>query len=158
MRDEKRERLCRLLKILIALTLAFIWINSLASRADSQALSLGLLERIVELFRALGIRLSPKSDHFLRKLAHFTEFGILGAELSLLLHLRGRQSRQGFVNCAFAGLSAAVIDESLQLISNRGSQVQDVLLDFCGFMVGLWLCAVIYRTAAGKRTGGDKAQ
>ena len=117
-----------------------------------------MLERLVNLLRAVGIHLSPKSDHFLRKLAHFTEFGILGAELSLLLHLRGRQSRQGFVNCAFAGLSAAVIDESLQLLSKRGSQVQDVLLDFCGFMVGLWICALIYRTAARKRTGGDKAQ
>ena len=68
MRDEKRERLCRLLKILIALTLAFIWINSLMPRAESQAISLGLLERIVELLRVLGIRLSPKSDHLLRKL------------------------------------------------------------------------------------------
>lgn len=152
------ERLCRLIKILIALTLAFIWVNSLMPKEESQAVSQSLLERIVELFGALGVRLSPKSDHFLRKLAHFVEFGILGAEFSLLLHLRDRQGPQGFVNCAFAGLSAAVIDESIQLISKRGSQVQDVLLDFCGYMVGLWLCAVIYRTAARKRTGGDKAQ
>ena len=152
------ERLCRLIKILIALTLAFIWVNSLMPRAESQVISQGLLERIVELFRALGIHISPKSDHFLRKLAHFVEYGILGAEFSLLLHLRDKQGPQGFVNCAFAGLSAAVIDESLQLLSKRGSQVQDVLLDFCGYMVGLWLCALIYRTAARKRTGGDKAQ
>ena len=156
---EKRdyERLCRLIKILIALTLAFIWVNSLMPRAESQAMSRGLLDRIVELLRWIGIRLSPGSDHFLRKLAHFTEFGILGAELSLLLHLRGRQSRQGFVNCAFAGLSAAVIDESLQLLSKRGSQVQDVLLDFCGFMAGLWLCSLIYRSVSQKQGGRDKA-
>ncbi len=156
---EKRdyERLCRLIKILIALTLAFIWVNSLMPRAESQAMSQGLLEHMVEFLRAIGIHLSPKSDHFLRKLAHFVEFGILGAEFSLLLHLRGRQSRQGFVNCAFAGLSAAVIDESIQLISKRGSQVQDVLLDFCGFMVGLWICAVIYRSVSQKQGGRDKA-
>ncbi len=150
------ERLCRLIKILIALTLAFIWVNSLMPRAESQAVSQGLLERIVELFRALGIHISPKSDHFLRKLAHFVEYGILGAEFSLLLHLRDKQGPQGFVNCAFAGLSAAVIDESLQLISNRGSQVQDVLLDFCGYMVGLWLCAVIYERFIRKRIDRDK--
>ena len=150
------ERLCRLIKILIALTLAFIWVNSLMPRAESQVISQGLLERIVELFRALGIHISPKSDHFLRKLAHFVEYGILGAEFSLLLHLRDKQGPQGFVNCAFAGLSAAVIDESLQLISNRGSQVQDVLLDFCGYMVGLWLCAVIYERFIRKRIDRDK--
>ena len=101
MREEKRERLCRLLKILIALTLAFIWVNSLMPRAESQAMSQGLLEHMVEFLRAIGIHLSPKSDHFLRKLAHFTEFGILGAELSLLLHLRGRQSRQKSARGAF---------------------------------------------------------
>ena len=150
------ERLCRLIKILIALTLAFIWVNSLMPRAESQAVSQGLLERIVELFRALGIHISPKSDHFLRKLAHFVEYGILGTEFSLLLHLRDKQGPQGFVNCAFAGLSAAIIDESLQLISNRGSQVQDVLLDFCGYMVGLWLCAVIYERFIRKRIDRDK--
>lgn len=155
---EKRdyERLCRLIKILIALTLAFIWVNSLMPRAESQAMSQGLLEHMVEFLRAIGIHLSPKSDHFLRKLAHFVEFGILGAEFSLLLHLRGRQSRQGFVNCAFAGLSAAVIDESLQLLSKRGSQVQDVLLDFCGYMVGLWLCAFVYERFIKKRIDRDK--
>ena len=150
------ERLCRLIKILIALTLAFIWVNSLMPRAESQAVSQGLLERIVELFRALGIHISPKSDHFLRKLAHVVEYGILGAEFSLLLHLRDKQGPQGFVNCAFAGLSAAVMDESLQLISNRGSQVQDVLLDFWGYMVGLWLCAVIYERFIRKRIDRDK--
>lgn len=150
------ERLCRLVKILIALTLAFIWVNSLMPRAESQAMSQGLLERMVELLRVIGIHLSPKSDHFLRKLAHFVEFGILGAEFSLLLHLRDRQGPQGFVNCAFAGLSAAVIDESIQLISKRGSQVQDVLLDFCGYMVGLWLCAAIYEHFIRKRIDKDK--
>ena len=150
------ERLCRLIKILIALTLAFIWVNSLVPRAESQAMSQGLLERIVELFRALGIHLSPKSDHLLRKLAHITEFGILGAEFSLLLHLKDRQGPQGYVNCAFAGLSAAVMDESLQLLSKRGSQVQDVLLDFCGYMVGLWLCAVIFERFIEKRIDRDR--
>lgn len=155
---EKRdyERLCRLIKILIALTLAFIWVNSLMPRAESQAMSQGLLERMVEFLRAIGIHLSPKSDHFLRKLAHFVEFGILGAEFSFLLNLRYRQGLQGYVNCAFAGLSAAVIDESIQLISKRGSQVQDVLLDFCGYMVGLWLCAAIYEHFIGKRIDKDK--
>ena len=150
------ERLCRLIKILIALTLAFIWVNSLMPKEESQAVSQSLLERIVELFGALGVRLSPKSDHFLRKLAHFVEFGILGAEFSLLLNLRYRQGPQGYVNCAFAGLSAAVIDESIQLISKRGSQVQDVLLDFCGYMVGLWLCAAIYEHFIRKRIDKDK--
>ena len=38
----------------------------------------------------------------------------------------------------------AVTDEALQLISNRGSQVQDILLDFAGFLAGLLLWALLW--------------
>lgn len=128
------------LVLLLALTLAFIWGNSLISREESQELSRGLLAQISAALNTLGLHIDPENDHWLRKLAHFGEFGLLGAELGLLLCLNGRQSVQGFANCAFAGLAAAVTDEALQLFSHRGSQVQDVLLDFAGVLTGLLLC------------------
>lgn len=138
-----RRRLNCVLGLLLVLTLAFIWTNSLVSRAGSQDMSRGLLAVICDMMAAIGIYIDPVNDHWLRKLAHFCEFGLLGTELGALMYLNGRQRAQGFVNCAFVGLSAAVIDEALQLISRRGSQVQDVLLDFSGFITGLLLCALV---------------
>lgn len=70
------------------------------------------------------------TDHLVRKLAHFVEFGALGCELALLTVLRKRVRLQPVINCLFIGLAVAVIDETIQIISNRGSQVSDVLLDF----------------------------
>ena len=138
-----RKRWNIVLVLLLALTLAFIWGNSLVSRAESQNLSRDLLAEICAALETVGLHLDPQNDHWLRKLAHFGEFGLLGAELCTLMFLNRRARLQGFVNCAFAGLLASVTDEALQLISNRGSRVQDVLLDFAGFLSGLLLCALL---------------
>ena len=140
-----------ILGLLVLLTLAFIWGNSLLPRTESQEISRGLLAELCAALEHVGMHLDPQNDHWLRKLAHFGEFGMLGAELGLLLCLNRRQSVQGFVNCAFAGLAVAVTDEALQLISNRGSQVQDVLLDFAGFLTGLLLCGLLCGIIGRKR-------
>lgn len=147
-----RKRWNIVLALLVALTLAFIWGNSLVSRSESQEISRGLLAEICAALETVGLHLDPQDDHWLRKLAHFGEFGLLGAELGLLMWLNRRQSVQGFVNCAFAGLAVAVTDEALQLISNRGSQVQDVLLDFAGFLTGLLLCGLLCGMIGRKRS------
>ena len=140
-----------ILGLLVFLTLAFIWGNSLLPRTESQEISRGLLAELCAALEHVGLHIDPQNDHWLRKLAHFGEFGLLGAELGLLLCLNRRQSVQGFVNCAFAGLAVAVTDEALQLISNRGSQVQDVLLDFAGFLTGLLLCGLLCGIIGRKR-------
>lgn len=138
-----RKRWNIVLVLLLALTLAFIWGNSLLPWTESQEISRGLLAELCAALETVGLHLDPQNDHWLRKMAHFGEFAVLGAELCALLFLNRRVRLQGFVNCAFAGLAVAVTDEALQLLSNRGSQVQDVLLDFAGFLTGLLLCGMI---------------
>ena len=142
-----RKRWNIILILLVLLTLAFIWGNSLLTRAESQEISRGILAEICAALEHVGLHIDPENDHWLRKLAHFGEFGLLGAELCALLLLNRRARPQGFVNCAFAGLAVAVTDEALQLISNRGSQVQDVLLDFAGFVTGLVLWVLLWFAA-----------
>ena len=78
----RKEQLRLFLRLLLIVTLCFIWGNSLLSRESSSALS----GRVAAWLRSIGI---PVGEHFLRKLAHFTEFGILGCEITLLLRLKG---------------------------------------------------------------------
>ena len=146
-----RKRWNIILGLLVLLTLAFIWGNSLLPRTESQEISQGLLAEICAALETVGVHLDPQNDHWLRKLAHFSEFGLLGVELCLLLWLNRQKSVQGFINCACAGLAVAVTDEALQLFSNRGSQVQDVLLDFAGFLTGLLLCGLLCGIIGRKR-------
>ena len=83
------------------------------------------------------------TDHLVRKLAHFAGFGLMGVWLALFITMRGRVRLQSIVNCLFFGLSVAVLDETLQLLSDRGSQVSDVLLDFAGATSGIFVALVL---------------
>jgi len=138
--------------VLIFATLAFIWGNSLESVGESSEISAHMMG-IVTPFLELFIGKDNVTDHIVRKIGHFVEFGTLGSELALLCVLQHRMRFQPVVNCLFAGLTTAVTDEALQLISARGSQVKDVLLDFCGVVTGIvivillnWLVRAIRST------------
>ena len=106
-----------------ALWLWFIYSRSLQNADVSDAESgavLGFLERFF-----------PFLDMFLvRKLAHFTEYFILGA----LLYLDWRLLTKGSLWLPLAAsLLFAASDELLQTrVPGRSGQLSDVLLDFCG--------------------------
>lgn len=143
------------LGLFLFMTLAFIWGNSMQSPEISQALSLGVLEKIKPLLEVVA-GAGQVTDHLVRKLAHFTEFAALGAELALLLMLTGRVRPQPVVNGAFLGLIVALLDETIQIFSHRGAQIQDVWLDFAGLCagllgaLGLWLLIKAVRTHIAK--------
>ena len=138
--------------LLIAVTLGFIWGNSIKSRSESKLLSLGVLRWIRPL---LGVIFSPENvtDHLVRKLAHFTEFSMLGAELILLTALMRKLRVWTVLNCLLAGLSVAVIDETVQIFSARGSQAIDVLLDFGGVVAGAAFALLIGWIFSANRRG-----
>ncbi len=140
---KKRNLLSVLLVILIIVTLALIWGNSLQSIPESKAKSGRVLE-IIAPFLEFFVGKGNVTDHLVRKLAHFTEYFVLGIELSLLMVVRSRVSFQGVCNCLFVGLAAAVTDESIQIISNRGPLVSDVLLDFCGVSAAVFVVLLIF--------------
>ena len=139
-----------LLGLLILLTLGFIWGNSLKSIPESQEISLSYLDRLSPF---LDTVFGPGriTDHILRKTAHFCEFALLGAELRLLFLLLGQQGLQGLMNALFAGLAAGVADETIQIFSQRGSRVADVVLDFSGAVFGALVMALITRLCRRRR-------
>jgi VanZ family protein len=132
-----------LLPAVIVAVLLFIWGNSLESQPESQARSLGIVALIKPLLEPI-VGTGNVTDHLVRKIAHFLEFAVLGTLLVLYTVVRGRFMLQSAVNCLSFSLAAAVTDESLQLFSSRGSQVQDVLLDFAGAAAGVGFMLLIY--------------
>ncbi len=137
MDDRKRRRLKRALRIFMLLTLCFIWGNSLLGREESAELSSSFYRWLIE----HGCPI--KSEHVLRKMAHFGEFGLLGMELSGLAFLRaGFQRRPGML-AALAALLIAAADETIQLFSGRAARITDVLLDFSGALTGILFLSMI---------------
>ncbi|MBQ9686315.1 MAG: VanZ family protein [Oscillospiraceae bacterium] len=129
------------LTVLLVSTLCFIWGNSLLDREESSDLSQGILAQLAPLIEGLG--LDTQDDHWLRKLAHFLEFALLGGELILLFYVNAGARMRNF--CGAAGISflVAASDETLQLFTGRGAQVRDVLLDFSGALTALLLAALV---------------
>ena len=138
-----------ILLILTLACLAFIFSNSLRNAKSSSQQSGRLVEIISEVYqKATGKPVHPdRITYFVRKLAHFTEFCVLGfLGTSTLASFFGRV--WGRVHTLlFWGLAAAVTDEFLQRFSRgRSPQVTDITLDFTGFLLGLgvaWLIAAL---------------
>ncbi len=124
------------LAILIVLTLTFIFSNSLESSEASSLRSLSVLRFLERIFGEGRI-----THHFVRKLAHFCEFGLLGLEFSLFFRTFEKDKT---LCCLFCGLLSALCDETLQLFSNRGSQVQDVWLDYGGYCCGVLFIMALF--------------
>ena len=120
---------------------AFIWQQSTLPPVESAATSDAVRDVVVPAVGGPTTWLGGLLDKFLRKIAHFTEFGVLG--LCVEGYLTRRHTLPADV-CALAfGLSVASLDELLQLATGRGAAVTDVLLDFCGFLTATLLLRFI---------------
>lgn len=130
-RSRRRLRICT---VLLICNLAFIWGNSLLPGPVSGAFSDAVKDLLQEVLPA-GESLSG-SGGLLRKLAHFTEFTLLGMCLTWLL---GMLEKPG---CwpLFLGIAAACVDETIQIfVPDRGPSVRDVALDSSGVLTGMIL-------------------
>ena len=132
------------LGIFIALTLAFIWSNSMQSRAVSGGMSGSLKTWLEQLLH------TEISEFLLRKAAHFSEYGLLGVEFSLLLGLqhdksgKNLQCGRNLLDFPLIGMLCAVTDETIQIFSGRGSLVSDVWIDTVGFSTGFFLTVLLF--------------
>ena len=159
---EIRENRLNILKLVLyvamAATVIFIFVNSMLppeiSSEQSAAVG-GFISSIIPADTALGSFLLDN----LRKIAHFTEYGLLGIEIALYVTLFGGKSR---VKKALLSLPVPLFvgftDETIQIFSGRGPEISDVWIDIGGFIFfsliaygALALVGVAFRLAAERR-------
>ena len=117
--------------LVMAATVGFIWQQSTLAPVDSAATSDAVGEVIVPIVGGPASPVGSFVDRFLRKIAHFVEFAVLGLESEAYLAYR-HTPRMTALQFAF-GLLVAGADELLQLFTDRGSALLDVGIDFAGF-------------------------
>lgn len=93
------------------------------SSQESSWITIHIIQPILNLFSA-----DVASEAVLRKFAYFTEFLVLSVLVSALSDKR----LISFYIC----FTVAFLDESIQLLSGRGSQIQDVWIDLIGVLLG----------------------
>ena len=71
----------------------------------------------------------------IRKIAHFTEYGLLGIELALYVAVFTRNKKKSVLATLLFAFITAFLDETIQIFSGRTSSIADVWLDLSGFAV-----------------------
>lgn len=129
--------------VITIFVIGFIWWNSSQNGEESSDISQGILYEIMQLLAKIGVS-TDITEHIVRKLAHFTEFTVLGILLSIDTVLILKNIRQHLWIPAFVGLLVALIDETIQLFpTGRSSAVTDVWLDFSGVVFGILIFFII---------------
>lgn len=144
----KQKRRNDWLWAMIGLTTVFIWGQSLLPAPSSQAQSDAVRGWLSGLLGQGPVALFLLTH--IRKVAHFTEFALLGGEWALC---RCGASPKVGRWMWLVGLPVALVDESLQFISpDRAPQLRDVCLDYAGYLCGFLLVwAVVCAVQAHKR-------
>ncbi len=146
--------------IALVITLAFIWGNSMLDGPSSHSIS----DKIVDLFDKPDQEVStPVTDgssaakpdnkvdqdvnttdedyvdpvvKFVRKGAHGLEFLILGV-ICAMLFFYDSFGLQELKNLALMGLAVPLVDETIQIFSERTHSISDIWVDLGGFAAGL---------------------
>lgn len=111
----------------------------------SGELSAGITGMVLKLFSIFPIQLPEETLHFfIRKLAHFSAYFILGVLLFYSLHIgQKRQMTHAFI-ALLLSIMYAVTDEVHQLfIPGRSGEVRDVLIDSMGALTGILMYSSI---------------
>ena len=133
-----------LLYILLGLIVFFIWDNSMQNGGSSDGFSLLFAETFVPIVNKLGFHGNIWTlNRIVRKLAHLTEFTILGSVLYTILR---RYITYGTVIKTIGlGMLIASLDEFIQLFSpGRSSQFSDILIDTVGVVIGILVVKLVY--------------
>lgn len=133
-----------ILYILLGLIVFFIWDNSMQNGGSSDRFSLLFAETLTPIVNKLGFHGNIWIlNRIVRKLAHLTEFTILG---SLLYTILRRYITYGTVIKTIGlGMFIACLDEFIQLFSpGRSSQFSDILIDTVGVITGILVVKLVY--------------
>jgi VanZ family protein len=116
---------------------AVIWGHSLLKGPESAGESALVVQLVRPVFELVGMHDTKAITLIVRKLAHFSEYAILGYLVGRLRGSLGRQRRVEFALTVAWVLLAPVIDESIQLlVPGRSGSPVDVLIDLSGVVLG----------------------
>ena len=141
-----------ILYILLGLIVFFIWDNSMQNGGSSDGFSLLFAETFASIANELGFHGNIWTlNRIVRKLAHLTEFTILGSVLYTILR---RYITYGTVIKTIGlGMLIASLDEFIQLFSpGRSSQFSDILIDTIGVVIGILVVKLVYYIRYKRRT------
>ena len=141
------KKLLVLFAAMMIITNAFIFFNSFQSSEESNSNSQKVQEVVEPVVQAVvGKEAKVNMSSFVRKSAHIVEFALLGAFCAAFVAIFKSLYKKNVLGYfLFYVLFSAVIDEYIQSFNDRTSQVEDVLIDFSGALMGILVILLIVK-------------
>ena len=80
-------------------------------------------------------------------MAHLIEFAALGAISHLFFDSLMKDRYRKYVTISFVGMATPLIDETIQIFSDRGSAIADVWIDMGGYLIGTAVIFALFAVA-----------
>ena len=131
--------------VLSILTTVFVFSNSLRNREQSANQSDKITNGIVDIVEEVTDKPQNHNrwSYYVRKLAHFGEYAVLGTLWLLCLYSFFRKKVYSFLAFAICAL-IGIIDEIIQLfVPGRVGSISDVLLDSSGALFAILIVTLI---------------
>ena len=142
--------------ILVGLMVIFIFSNSAASASTYNGMSLSVSEWVRPVLNTVGLH--PETDFLnfvIRKLAHFSEYALLGVLIGLAYRLQPWSWMKGKV-ALLPFFIIPVLDENLQRFSSgRSCELRDMLIDSAGMAVGMMLVIAVLMMLSNRKKQED---
>ena len=131
------KKILSIISVIIWMIVIFYFSNQVAEVSGKQS---GFLTRLI--IHLFGSENEPTIHHIVRKLAHFTEYLILG--LLVLNMLRYYNPKQIIILALLTCVLYACSDEIHQLfIQGRAGQITDVIIDTLGSLTGIYILKAV---------------
>nr|WP_316621410.1 VanZ family protein [uncultured Ruminococcus sp.] len=139
MKDKKNLTARVILTVLTTAAIGMIFYNSSLSAVESTEQSSPLTDWINSILATFPIPFRV-TENFIRKMAHFSEYTVLGLLLSTTVYQYRKDRKKTLLTALPIGALVAVCDELIQIFpAGRSCQVTDMLIDTCGILFGALL-------------------
>jgi len=140
--------------LFFAVTVGIAWYFSTNSNLVSNTLSYSILNKILSIFPGLSANhssvglSSDELNYMLRKMAHFTEYFVVGLGAFAFYSMLTPKIRYFATLSLFSCLLVSCVDEFvLQVIYKRHPLFSDVGIDVAGAALGILICSFFYWVA-----------
>lgn len=136
----------------LVLYILFIFGNSMQTADTSSGQSSAVLTLMVESLSALGVDNIGITEHIIRKMAHFTEYTLLGMLIYKNVRIQFSARNERVLYTCLLGFAVPFMDETIQLfVEGRSGQISDVWLDMSGVVFGVCIMLAVIAFIGRKR-------
>jgi len=126
--------------VFVVIWMIIIYYLSSQSASESSLVSSGITDRVYQLLSNVFKNIEVETlEAFIRNIAHFTLYFVLGFLLLNALHYNNLDKRNNLIITLLVCVPYSISDEIHQIfVPGRAFQISDIVIDILGSLTGIW--------------------